>query len=275
MSIEGPTEVQVAGAKAKQFRLKVGDEMLASMGSLPGAADSAQKVMQAMYGKDGLRVTVAPKSGFLVLVLGGDDAYANASVTRAAAGQTPPPSALGNGLAKVAGQNPCFVMRLDVGALMGQVAKLVATAGMPTPSVDQPPFPVEFRGGIAERTWSGGIACDVSDLGRFTRSMKQLEAAKGGPIKARVDLDALDKAVASYMVDNDGKLPDSLDVLAKPDASGESYIAGGKLPLDPWGHAYVYTKTGATYRIASYGSDGKPGGAGDAADIEVTHAISK
>jgi general secretion pathway protein G len=43
------------------------------------------------------------------------------------------------------------------------------------------------------------------------------------------------------------------------------------VPPDPWGNAYVYTIPSATagkdYDLISYGSDGQPGGAGDAADI--------
>ncbi|MBZ4334175.1 type II secretion system protein GspG [Corallococcus interemptor] len=38
-------------------------------------------------------------------------------------------------------------------------------------------------------------------------------------------------------------------------------------PLDPWGHPYVYRMEGKTGAVLSLGSDGKPGGTGDAADI--------
>ncbi|MDC0714847.1 type II secretion system protein GspG [Stigmatella sp. ncwal1] len=38
-------------------------------------------------------------------------------------------------------------------------------------------------------------------------------------------------------------------------------------PLDPWGHPYVYRMNEARAGIISYGSDGVPGGQGDAADI--------
>lgn len=44
------------------------------------------------------------------------------------------------------------------------------------------------------------------------------------------------------------------------------------VPNDPWGNSYVYKSPGDsggsdTYTIESYGSDGQPGGTGDAADI--------
>jgi general secretion pathway protein G len=41
------------------------------------------------------------------------------------------------------------------------------------------------------------------------------------------------------------------------------------VPLDPWGHAYVYRAPGskADFDLMSYGKDGQPGGTGDEADI--------
>jgi general secretion pathway protein G len=47
------------------------------------------------------------------------------------------------------------------------------------------------------------------------------------------------------------------------------YVKGGRIPLDPWGHAYSYRAPveGAPYEIVSNGSDGQEGGSGTAADI--------
>lgn len=42
------------------------------------------------------------------------------------------------------------------------------------------------------------------------------------------------------------------------------------LPLDPWGHPYQYGvpgRDGLPFALYSLGSDGKPGGEGDAADV--------
>lgn len=47
----------------------------------------------------------------------------------------------------------------------------------------------------------------------------------------------------------------------------EGYL--GELPVDPWGSAYVYASPGRDdpYDLISLGSDGAPGGEGNAADI--------
>ncbi|CAM3356126.1 general secretion pathway protein GspG [Corallococcus sp. ZKHCc1 1396] len=38
-------------------------------------------------------------------------------------------------------------------------------------------------------------------------------------------------------------------------------------PIDPWGNPYVYRMSGKTGAVLSLGSDGQPGGTGDAADL--------
>lgn len=40
-----------------------------------------------------------------------------------------------------------------------------------------------------------------------------------------------------------------------------------KAPVDPWGNPYVYRMDGVRAGLVSYGSDGAPGGQGDAADV--------
>lgn len=52
----------------------------------------------------------------------------------------------------------------------------------------------------------------------------------------------------------------------------ESYVSAGSLRdgalVDPWGGSYVYRRSGdASFVITCFGSDGEPGGTGDAADI--------
>jgi general secretion pathway protein G len=47
------------------------------------------------------------------------------------------------------------------------------------------------------------------------------------------------------------------------------YLKGTVVPVDPWGHPYVYRAPGqhGAYDIISYGSDGQEGGIGAAGDI--------
>jgi general secretion pathway protein G len=48
------------------------------------------------------------------------------------------------------------------------------------------------------------------------------------------------------------------------------YLKDGRVPSDPWGHPYQYQSPidhTPPYEILSFGSDGREGGTGDAADI--------
>jgi general secretion pathway protein G len=91
---------------------------------------------------------------------------------------------------------------------------------------------------------------------------------------ARAQIDALEKAVDQYRLDN-RRYPTSEEGLA----AVQPYLKK-TLPNDPWGRAYVYQIPGdkAEYTVLSYGKDGKPGGTGEDADIgaqTVTAATTK
>ena len=80
---------------------------------------------------------------------------------------------------------------------------------------------------------------------------------------ARAQIDALEKAVDQYRLDN-RRYPTSEEGLA----AVQPYLKK-TLPADPWGRAYVYRTPGekGEYSIVSFGRDGKPGGSGEDADI--------
>jgi general secretion pathway protein G len=108
----------------------------------------------------------------------------------------------------------------------------------------------------------------------------------GRPDQARVtvaqtDLRSISAALKMYRLDN-GDYPSTSQglsaLVSKPDGAPEprNYAAGAyldKVPVDPWGAAYVYTSpgtAGAGFDLASNGKDGKPGGDGLDADIKLS-----
>ena len=93
----------------------------------------------------------------------------------------------------------------------------------------------------------------------------------------RAQLDAFDKALAAYRLDN-GHYPSTEQGLRalverpsdEPKWSGP--FLAKSLPTDPWGHAYVYRmpgEQGRDYDMYSLGKDGQRGGTGENADISV------
>ena len=94
---------------------------------------------------------------------------------------------------------------------------------------------------------------------------------------ARAQIDALDKALATYRLDS-GRYPTTQQGLKalverpadEPKWSGP-YLSKA-LPLDPWGHAYVYRlpgENGHDFELNSLGKDGQRGGTGVDADVSI------
>ncbi|MCI4660413.1 MAG: type II secretion system major pseudopilin GspG [Neomegalonema sp.] len=93
---------------------------------------------------------------------------------------------------------------------------------------------------------------------------------------AAVQIELLRTEMDRFLIDN-GRYPtesEGLAALVSPPPSLASwsgpYIEGDAVPLDPWGNPYRYVmpaEGGKAFEILSLGSDGAPGGQGDAADI--------
>ena len=64
-----------------------------------------------------------------------------------------------------------------------------------------------------------------------------------------------------------GRLPRALDELTLPDPEIGAPPVLGAVPLDPWGRDFVAGFEDGTWRIATLGRDGMPGGSGVDADI--------
>lgn len=97
-------------------------------------------------------------------------------------------------------------------------------------------------------------------------------------IKAtRAQLDAFDKALGTYRIDT-GHYPSTeqglMALIERPSDEakwGGPYLTKA-LPVDPWGHPYVYAQPGGgghDYDLTSYGKDGQRGGEGENADLSV------
>ncbi len=91
---------------------------------------------------------------------------------------------------------------------------------------------------------------------------------------AKAQIDALEKALDQYRLDT-GRYPSNelgLKALVDRPASEPKWLGPylrKAVPLDPWGKPYVYKVPGekGDFDLVSFGKDGQPGGAGEAADI--------
>ncbi|HWL70892.1 MAG TPA: type II secretion system major pseudopilin GspG [Geminicoccus sp.] len=92
---------------------------------------------------------------------------------------------------------------------------------------------------------------------------------------AKLQIENLSQALELYKLDN-GNYPSTAQGLTAlvTAPSGVStwrgpYLSKPELPKDPWGRDYVYRAPGqrGPFDLGSLGSDGTPGGQGDAADV--------
>ena len=86
---------------------------------------------------------------------------------------------------------------------------------------------------------------------------------------ARAQIDALEKALDQYRLEH-RRYPTSEEGLA---AIGP--FMKKAVPNDPWGRPYQYRAPGTKgdFELFSFGRDGRPGGAGEDADIGLTQDV--
>jgi len=91
---------------------------------------------------------------------------------------------------------------------------------------------------------------------------------------AKLDIRTIEAALSLYKIDNIRYPSTDLGMRAlierPPQNVAPHWKTGGylkKLPADPWGNDYLYTKIGTDIDIYTLGSDLQPGGEDDAGDI--------
>ena len=98
---------------------------------------------------------------------------------------------------------------------------------------------------------------------------------------ARAQIESLEKALDQYRLDTRHypSAEQGLDALVTKPAN-ETTWSGPYLkkavPNDPWGRPYVYRVPGAKgdFDLYSFGRDGRPGGAGEDADIGLVQQVT-
>jgi general secretion pathway protein G len=98
---------------------------------------------------------------------------------------------------------------------------------------------------------------------------------KAKRVKAQADISQIKSALDRYYLDA-GSYPTSDQglpaLIAAPTSGNDPKDWGGpyieRIPLDPWGHPYLYQSNGNEYLLKSFGADGVEGGEGKNADID-------
>jgi general secretion pathway protein G len=279
--IQGPDAITVDGLALTTFNVTADPKAIAAtMGEKadPAATGQLEAMMKQIYGENGMRVAFGAKGDELVQVFGGDEAYMHRALAVFKDGGHKLPPDLAPLLARISGTNPCFMARIDMARLVGEVMLLAFAPGPAagTPAANPASAPLTLYGGVAGRVWSGGASWDMA---RVAAAMKEARgfasqgesAASPARSKVKADIARIDEALMKYQIQNNGRYPDTLGVLIVADANGDAYLEGGAVPLDPWGREYLYVPPGTGHpkaHIYTNGKDGKPGGMGEDADID-------
>ena len=96
-----------------------------------------------------------------------------------------------------------------------------------------------------------------------------LERAHSGAAKANIT--TISQGVDTFIIMNNGRHPESLELLVTPDENGETFLKSYRVPTDSWGREFLYAPplSGSRgYRIYTLGKDGVPGGEGADMDID-------
>jgi general secretion pathway protein G len=105
-----------------------------------------------------------------------------------------------------------------------------------------------------------GLIAAQNLLPRLAKSQKEV---------AKANIKTLEAAVESYRMDNNLRLPGSLDELLQPNENNmnEPYLKNEDMLYDPWENLYVFIPSGNGFEIKSLGADGMEGGENQDADI--------
>ncbi len=116
------------------------------------------------------------------------------------------------------------------------------------------------------------VTLTVGIAGKMGKAKSEIAKTQISQIVAQIQTFQLDKRALPTAAQG-------LTVLTSPasDPSAAFYIEPGKL-LDPWNNPYLYVipgPAGHPFEVVSYGADGQPGGAHDAADISSVSTGAK
>jgi len=185
LKVDAPKEENVDGLSVTRMRIQV--DAKAYAGALAKAANTGQKrngnqgvdpaaevqaMLEKLYGKDGLTLTLATKGGVTAVVVGGDDAFQRASLARLSTpGQVP--AGVARGLDQVGNLNPCFLVQYDFGRMMNSMEGLMGPAFSQS-GLEFPDLSASITSwlGVDGRVWKSAMSADLNELGAFTKAMK-------------------------------------------------------------------------------------------------------
>jgi hypothetical protein len=185
IKLSAPEPVTIGDVKAIRAHADFNFAALATAADVAGELDDQgleqmQSVFEAIYGPAGIDITMAPLADRMVMVLGGDAAFATRALALSNTKFEQLPLDLQHALNAATGGSTAFVYRFDYGMIMSQMVPMFATigmVGMEAFSGLKGSLPVTYWMAIHGTTWSSGVGLDVQRTVEFVREIQKAEAA--------------------------------------------------------------------------------------------------
>jgi len=167
-SVTDVPQREVAGVKIDAVRFNMDFDALMKLVDEKAKADAAKpevaKMMEKMFGKDGVLIQFASKDGAALMVMGGDDEYLKASLARTSA-KSAPPAFMARALQQVGDLNPCMIMHYDLGRMMSGMKDIMADV-MPMGAIGLPTIALATTmwAGVDGRVWRGALELNLSEI---------------------------------------------------------------------------------------------------------------
>jgi hypothetical protein len=135
------------------------------------AQEKAQEMMGMLFGKGGMRMSLASVEGKMLMTMGGDEHMA-AVIESVRAGKKKASGALAQAMARAGGQ-PSFLLSADLRATIGPILELASqmTDGQVPHLPNGKPIPVTVWGNHEGRKYSGGLRLDVGGIKELVEAL--------------------------------------------------------------------------------------------------------
>ena len=159
-----------------RFSMRITEEGLKSLQAEAGDEEAARMrgMMDAIYGKDGMRFAMAGKGQRVAFSLGGDDAFLDKVLGRIDA-SGPSAEKIRPMLSRIADANPCILFHMDLAEVMNQMVTAMGPA-MGKALDDMPDLsglsaPMLLYAGVRGAAWSGGASFDLARMAELIEAM--------------------------------------------------------------------------------------------------------
>jgi hypothetical protein len=159
-----------------RFSMRLTEEGIESLQAEAADEDAAAQIrgmMDAIYGKDGMRFSMAGKGKRVAFSMGGDDAFLDRVLGRLDA-SGPAAEKIQPMVSRIADANPCMLFHMDLAEFMGQMTKAMGPVmgkEDEMPDLSGLSAPMLMHAGVRGLEWNGGVSFDLARMAELVEAI--------------------------------------------------------------------------------------------------------